>query len=285
MTTKMHLYFSSEKDPIAIHRIGKQNEMGLHGHEFHELVIVLKGSGIHFTEDEEYAISAGDVFLVTPGHAHGYRDTNMLDLVNILFLPDRINIPVMDMPSIPGYHAFFELEPKMRRQHNFKSRLNLDPEELEKAEKLVGLITKELKSDTPGRRYLSCAYFMELQCFIARNYSAIKSPEGKAVISIADVITYMGKNYRQVVALDKLAKIANMSKSTLHRNFLQATGLSPVKYLIKVRIMKAADLLRNGTGNVTETAFTVGFNDSNYFVRQFRKIMGITPKKYREKAT
>ena len=283
MTTKATSYFNNGS-PIAVSRIGKQDELGLHDHEFHELVMVFTGTGVHFTDDEEYEISVGDVFLVTPGHAHGYRDTNKLDLVNILYIPERIQIPPMDMRDVPGFHAFFELEPKMRRQHNFKSRLNLDAGELEKAKKLVTSIVKEQDSNIPGKNYMIYSYFMQLQCFIARNYSAIKSAEGKLVIGIADLITYMEKKYQKHTSLDELARIANMSKSTLHRNFLQATGLSPVKYLIKVRIMKAADLLRYGNNNVTETAFAVGFNDSNYFVRQFRQIMGVTPKKYRKKA-
>lgn len=281
MALKKIQYFADDTSSIAIIHIGKQDEAELHDHEFHELVIVFSGTGIHYTDDEEYQICAGDVFLVKPGHSHGYRDTDKLDLLNILYLPKKMKIPLMDMKDISGYHAFFELEPKMRKQHNFKSRLNLPATELKKVKYMVETIEKELQAGIPGKNYLCCAYFMQLQCFIARSYSNIKSAEGMTVIGIADLITYMEKKYQTHITLEKLAKIANMSKSTLNRNFLQATGLSPVKYLINIRILKAADILRTGRENVTETAFNVGFNDSNYFVRQFRKIMGISPGKYR----
>jgi transcriptional regulator GlxA family with amidase domain len=71
-----------------------------------------------------------------------------------------------------------------------------------------------------------------------------------------------------------------MSLSTLNRNFIEATGLSPIDYLIRIRVLRGADMLREGAGSVSEVAFAVGFNDSNYFSRQFRKIMGETPSRY-----
>lgn len=260
-----------------------QDEMGLHEHEFHELVVVFGGTGMHFSEDEEYEINTGDVFLVSPGNAHGYRDTHKLDLVNILYLPERFQISPMDLINLPGYHALFELEPKMRRQHNFKSRLTLDAEDLEKVKTLIALIQQEMASSIPGKHYMAFSFFMQLQCFIARNYSEIKSAEGKTIIGIADLITFMGHNLKKQITLDDLARKANMSKSSLHRNFIHATGESPIRYLIRMRVKKAADILRSGRENVSETAFAVGFNDSNYFVRQFRQVMGITPNKYKNR--
>ena len=53
---------------------------------------------------------------------------------------------------------------------------------------------------------------------------------------------------------------------------------SPMDYLIRMRIDKAVHLLRRGGMRVTEVSEAVGFNDSNYFARQFRQVTGQSPR-------
>ena len=54
-----------------------------------------------------------------------------------------------------------------------------------------------------------------------------------------------------------------------------------ISYLIRLRINRAADLLRHSNNNVTEVALEVGFNDSNYFTRQFKRVVGMSPSRFR----
>ena len=273
-------YFRGEVSPVAIVRIGGQTAASPHDHEFHELVLVLRGSGVHFTDGESYAIHSGDVFLIPPGYKHGYRETSDLDLVNILYSEDRIGIPDFDIRDVPGYHAFFKLEPEMRRTHKFKSRLTLGASALSEVEAIVLKMEGELDSDDPGGDFMVVSYFMRLQCLIARSYGKASNREGKTLIRLADVVAYVERNYKRRITLGELAEVARMSLSTLHRSFVEATGFSPVEFLVRTRVLKGAELLRGGGFNVSEAAFAVGFNDSNYFSRQFRKVMGVSPRKY-----
>jgi AraC family L-rhamnose operon transcriptional activator RhaR/AraC family L-rhamnose operon regulatory protein RhaS len=73
-----------------------------------------------------------------------------------------------------------------------------------------------------------------------------------------------------------------MSKRSLARAFHEATGVPPIAYLIQLRINRAAAMLRSSTTSVTEIAFHVGFGDSNYFTRQFKKQTGLSPRRYRQ---
>jgi len=72
-----------------------------------------------------------------------------------------------------------------------------------------------------------------------------------------------------------------MSRSNLMRVFRKATGQTPIEYLLRLRIQKAMELLRNSSLSITEIALEVGFNDSNYFTRQFRRVLGETPRSFR----
>jgi transcriptional regulator GlxA family with amidase domain len=67
----------------------------------------------------------------------------------------------------------------------------------------------------------------------------------------------------------------------LFRIFRQIMGRSPIDYLIRLRIHKAAQLLRREPMRVKEVSAAVGFTDSNYFTRQFRNVMGASPREYR----
>ena len=57
----------------------------LHSHDFFELVIILSGKGEHFTTGNSFSLFPGNVFVVTPGMEHGYKNVENLHLYNILF--------------------------------------------------------------------------------------------------------------------------------------------------------------------------------------------------------
>ena len=74
-----------------------------------------------------------------------------------------------------------------------------------------------------------------------------------------------------------------MSPRSFLRVFRSATGTSPLAWMLGQRINRACMLLRQTDKPVTEIAFDVGFNDSNYFTRQFRKATGFSPREYRKR--
>jgi AraC family transcriptional regulator len=61
-------------------------------------------------------------------------------------------------------------------------------------------------------------------------------------------------------------------------------GIAPHQYLVKLRVEKARKLLAQQTMSVEEVASRVGYADKAHFAAQFRKIVGISPKRYREHA-
>jgi AraC-like DNA-binding protein len=76
-----------------------------------------------------------------------------------------------------------------------------------------------------------------------------------------------------------LARNLAMSKSTLNRKLLLRTGLSPNEIIRRYRLQKAAILLLSGK-NVSEAAYSCGFETPSYFTQCFKKFYKITPKKY-----
>ena len=141
----------------------------------------------------------------------------------------------------------------------------------------------ELKTRTPGFAFAATASFMQIVADLSRCYSRSRNPDARAVLRIASAISHIEAHFDEPLDLDALAKLAHMSKRSFLRAFQSAVGSAPIAYLIKLRLSRAATLLRRSDEDITSAAFKAGFNDSNYFARQFRKAFGLSPREYRKR--
>jgi AraC family L-rhamnose operon transcriptional activator RhaR/AraC family L-rhamnose operon regulatory protein RhaS len=281
-TLRKEDWFHPDGFPIVVARRDPQEPFGLHSHEFSEVVIITGGTGLHVTGRESWPLVAGDVFVIGGARPHDYQDMEGLRLINILFDPANLRMDALDLPSLPGYHALFTLEPAWRRRHQFKSRLHLQPKDLGTVIGIVDQLELELQVRSAGFSFIATALFMQLIGYLARCYSRSKSPDSRALLRLAEAISYLETNYAEEIDLDDLARKAHMSGRGFIRAFRAAMGSSPIAYLIQLRVNRAADMLRRGAQSITDIAFTVGFGDSNYFARQFRKLVGVSPRTYRQ---
>lgn len=85
------------------------------------------------------------------------------------------------------------------------------------------------------------------------------------------------------ISVSHLAKLCGISESYLKRLFGKKFGMSPMKYLIQMRINYACDLLQSGLYSVTQTAELCRYNNVYYFSRQFKEYTGITPSEFMTK--
>lgn len=79
-----------------------------------------------------------------------------------------------------------------------------------------------------------------------------------------------------------MAKKVYLSESRLRVLFKAQTGLTPTQYLRKIKMESAADMLRNTYRRVTEIASRLGASSDSRFARDFKKVYGMTPTKYRK---
>ena len=274
-------WFHPDGFPISIERREPQPAFESHSHEFAELVIVIGGKGKHVTGQDSWEITTGDVFVITGSREHEYRDLKNLRLVNILYQPDQLKMRLMDLPSVPGYHALFTLEPTWKPRQLAKGRLRLNARELAQILESVDKLDHELGTREPGFGFMARAAFMQIIGLLSRCYGRNPSPDGKALLRIGEALSHLENHIHLPVNLEKLASIANMSQRSFLRIFRSATGTSPIAWQLNQRIQRACSMLRSSDKRITEIAFDVGFNDSNYFTRKFRQATGFTPREYR----
>ena len=283
MKLSRHDFFSVSQNQLPFSILYRQPQVNypLHEHEFVELVVVTGGAGTHFTENLSYKLKAGDVFIVNPGVRHGYRDVNNLTLINVLYNPESLMTHLADIGTMPGFHALFKIEPHFSSQDT--SRLLLSNTQLEKAVSIINSIEEEMKNNEPGFVFFSKVYFLELIGHLARSYNSAESKKAPEILRVAEAISYIELHYTDDVSQEKLAKIANLSKSHFLHIFKKTTNTTPLHYQKMLRIEKACSLLKQTEMSITEVSYMCGYNDSNYFTRQFKNVMSISPKQYRDK--
>ena len=100
--------------------------------------------------------------------------------------------------------------------------------------------------------------------------------------TIKDAIAYVSAHYASDISVADLASRANLSTAQFTRIFKEQTETTPAQYVARTRINAARVMLETTDKLVTEIATATGFYDHAHFIRTFKRIVGITPSRYRK---
>jgi AraC-like DNA-binding protein len=93
--------------------------------------------------------------------------------------------------------------------------------------------------------------------------------------------SYIGEHLRDELDVKKMCKEFKMSKSSLYLVSYESFGMGITEYIREKRLGCAKELLRTTEAPISEIAESVGYTDSNYFTKVFKKSTGVTPSKWR----
>ncbi|WP_068268530.1 helix-turn-helix domain-containing protein [Caviibacter abscessus] len=109
----------------------------------------------------------------------------------------------------------------------------------------------------------------------------IFNQNNKYTPKVQSIKNYIEANYDKDINLDVIAKNLYISKYYMIKKFKEQTSLTPMRFLIEYRLKVARTLLMNMKNSIEYVATSVGFKDSNYFTKVFKKKFNITPREYR----
>jgi AraC family transcriptional regulator len=98
--------------------------------------------------------------------------------------------------------------------------------------------------------------------------------------ALREIEEYIHAHLHQNIALADLAQVAHLSEFHFARLFKQTTGLPPHQFVIHQRIDRAKQLIAEGKLSFGQIAFEVGFSDQSQLNRHFKRIVGVTPKRF-----
>lgn len=192
------------------------------------------------------------------------------------YLALQIELPPGEVAAV-ATEADLKLQPKPKpHQGIFVGKTTL--EVLEGFEKLLKLL-----QNPKAAKYLAPAVKREIIFWLlcgeegaAFYFSMLWHQEASQISKVVDWITH---NFNSPLNIKELAKIANMSISSLHYKFKEVTGQTPLQYQKQLRLQEARRLLLDGA-NVTETALQMGYQSPTQFSREYKRLFGLSPVHY-----
>ncbi|RJX40348.1 helix-turn-helix domain-containing protein [Paenibacillus pinisoli] len=174
-----------------------------------------------------------------------------------------------------------DLAELLARSNPFTVAYQLMPDDPLSLFRIVEAMRREWEIAGPFERFQVKSMFYELAGMILQQLH--RKGNARAEPDLATrALRYMEKHYADPISLDSLAASFNYSAAHLSDVFKKATGYSPIDYLLRIRMEKAASLLADTEASIREIASYVGYGDPYYFGRIFKKMYGVSPLHYRK---
>ena len=276
-------YWSDPNVPIQFEFRNPQPPFPLHIHDFHELVLVYSGKATHLTITGDREIQSGDFVSVKLGQAHGYKNIRNLVLMNILIKPSFFDEDPYMLRPLPAFEALFGQEAENDAGKEPIIQFRLDYELFSRAKNLVENANAELSGHSDGYRAMAVCLIQEFIVLLLRNYRENNETRTGFALDLTTLFDYVKQNYRSPLNMAALSAASGMSESHILRVYKQFMGCSPFQYISRLRLEAATDALIQTDKSITGIALDLGFNDSNYFTRLFKKHLGLSPREYRNK--
>lgn len=259
----LHVLFAGESQTLPLHQAGPKI------YDYYLLHYIESGSGVFRTEQRKYELGTGDCFLIHPAQLVSY-------------------ISDQQQPWRYRWAAFTGTEAE---QLALQAGFSPEKPVLTSAEGSVipGALAGMMSAFYAGKESAHLTSLGYLYLIIGEasglliSSSRLPGAESQVKRTVKQMINYMASQYAHPVSIEQMCGSLGYNRAYLSRIFKQETGLSPVTYLLKLRIEKSRQLLRERPElSVEQVAASVGLTDALYFSRQFKRFCAQSPSTYRQ---
>lgn len=256
-----------------------------HWHQCCECVLVHEGSGSVVLNQMTFQIRRGMFFFFQPYQLHQvYADVSFEHPYDrSIFYVDPYLVEEL-LRIFPGRRGRFEaLWQDKSRTHAYDLAQGT-----EGMENVFHRYDKAHKSGRGEEGEELTVFFLELLNHLPDSAyagnKALPQEEKRTVRYSERVMGWIEAHYRERISIDRLAEELHLSNNYISRIFREETGTSITDYLTARRLKQACRLLENTDMPVSQIADDIGYENPSYFIHLFKKVMGITPLRYRTKA-
>ena len=240
----------------------------LHTHPFTELFYVVDGKGEFNIQSQRFPVKASGFVIINPQVEH-----------TELSSPDEpLEYIVLGINGL----SFSNLTPVSEGGHPF-SFFNLRDEQKDILRYLNAMVQEATSQQMSYE--LVCHNLLEIlliKILRHQHFDLEVGKQSKATKDISFIKHYLETYYHESIQLEDLASMTHLSRFYISHSFKKEIGMSPMEYLIDIRIKESKILLRTTNYSISQVADIVGFTTPTYFSKQFRKSTGISPTDYRE---
>ncbi|QHW30832.1 AraC family transcriptional regulator [Paenibacillus rhizovicinus] len=260
----LYVLFAGESQTKPSHLVGPKV------YDFYLMHHVLSGSGYYMCAGKRHELRAGHTFLIHPDQLISYESSEQD--------PWRYRWMAFEGGTSAALVAEAGLEPGAPVIDTGRNP------------RIAVLYHNMLRAFRQGGRSADLRATGYLQLLFAEYTSVLTAAEtasqqqrdeGEALTQ--QVLRYLSTQYAEPVSIENMADSLGYNRAYLSRLFKRQTGITPVTFLLKLRIDKAHLLLRERQElTIEQIAASVGFQDPLYFSKQFRRFYGQSPTAYRE---
>lgn len=259
----------------GLHAIGRESRTehtyswnGLEREEKGRIVFqyTLHGEGAIRIGKEVHPLKEGDAFMVRIPSDHCY------------YLPEHSTGWDFIYLTVYGDEASRQFQ-QITGRHGHVFHWPIDSRPVKHILKVLGII--ETTGINHGYEASNYAYAFLMECMQYLEYDQHK--EGSLPVAIAKAVTFMTENYQKDIGLDDIVAVSGLSKYHFTRLFARTLTDTPIQFLTKRRMQHALEMLRHTDLAIDEIARSVGYANSNYFSKVFKKSLGESPSKYRQR--
>ncbi|OAS24243.1 AraC family transcriptional regulator [Paenibacillus oryzisoli] len=255
--------FAGESQTKPEHRLGPKV------YDYYLIHYVISGRGVFSSHGEEYAIGAGDSFVIEPEQLISYV-SDEIDPWHYCW----IAFTGAQAAKRVGEAGLTPVSPIIHIARNRHMPV------------LFRKIQLALKSRKSNAQLKATGY---LSLLLGEYCEALSAPVVAGLVAedesdriVQQAIHYLSTQYAEPITIEMMAESLGYNRAYLSRMFKQHTKVTPVTFLLKLRVDKARLLLRERLElTIEQIAASVGFYDPLYFSKQFRRWYGVSPSEYR----
>lgn len=229
---------------------------------------ITRGKGSYRVGEQSYELGAGEYFLICPGTTTFYQ-ADKDDPWSYLWIG-------FNGMRAPAYLEYLHLNQSDRLTGRCENR-----------EFLTGcvremLAAKELTHANELKRQGQLYLFLAELAACSREEAGAAEYDYPVQVYVEHALRYMEEHYQEGIRVRDVADFVGLNRSYLANSFKKLIGESPQEYLIRIRMEKAEELLKQTKDSIAAVAGTVGYDDPMTFSRVFKRERGVSPKEYRE---
>lgn len=264
-------FFSSQEATVTIEARSPQDAFPEHYHDFWEIVLVEKGSGVHVFNDQPYVLGSGTVCFIQADDRHLFENVDDLNLINILYRAPQ------------KFHFLTDISRFLPSRDTPESQVNwqINQAGMQQAKRYIQSLNDLTADTSPEGIAASEGQFLQLLIMLRHGCFQAQG-EGTGEQRLQGLLRWLQHNFCNDVDWLVLAEQFSLPLRTLHRQLKQRTGMTPQRYLNRLRLLEARKRLQQSDKTITEIAHACGFSDSNHFSTQFRREFALSPKTIRK---
>jgi AraC family transcriptional activator of pobA len=246
-----------------------------HKHDFYLILYIVKGSGVHTIDFQDYNILPNSVFLMTPGQVHSWQLDPHTDGFIIFFTKGfyQMQSSERNLLEFPFYHSL-----------SASPSIVIDKNEV--VDFVFMQMLAEFKNSTPGNLRLLRSYLDVLLLKLSDSFSSSNDTGLNATTyKLRRLEQLIERNFKKLKQPSDYAGLMNLSASYLNSICKDNLGKTLSELIQERIILEAKRLFAYSDSNVNEIASKLNFNDVSYFSRFFRKHTGNTPETFRSSLT